>query len=199
MKPRPDLPPGPYLVVGLARSGVAAALALHRRGEQVVGVDAGEPDGVEPLQAAGIELRLADSGTALPERVRTVVKSPGVPDEAPVVTQARARGMCVIGELELAWRMLPNEFIAVTGTNGKTTTVELIGHIHRQAGLPVVVAGNVGLALSALVGQIEERVTVVCEASSFQLQDTLAFSPEAALLLNVSADHLDRHHTLEAY
>ncbi|MGA7705152.1 MAG: Mur ligase family protein, partial [Solirubrobacteraceae bacterium] len=199
MKQRPDLPPGPYLVVGLARSGVAAALALHRRGEQVVGVDAGEPDGLEPLRAAGIELCLGDPGTALLERVGTLVKSPGVPAEAPVVARARARGMGVIGELELAWRMLPGEFVAVTGTNGKTTTVELIGHIHRQGGLDAVVAGNVGLALSSLVGQIEERVTVICEASSFQLEDTLAFSPEAAVLLNVSADHLDRHHTLEAY
>jgi UDP-N-acetylmuramoylalanine--D-glutamate ligase len=199
MKSRPDLPPGPYLVVGLARSGVAAALALHRRGEQVMGVDAGEPDGIEPLRTAGIELYLADPGTALLERARTVVKSPGVPAETQVVAQARAQGLCVIGELELAWHLLPNEFIAVTGTNGKTTTVELIGHIHRQAGSPAVVAGNVGLALSALVGQIDDEVTIVCEASSFQLEDTLAFSPEAAVLLNVSADHLDRHGTLEAY
>ena len=115
------------------------------------------------------------------------------------MAQARARGMCVIGELELAWRMLPNEFIAVTGTNGKTTTVELIGHIHRRAGVEAVVAGNVGLAMSALVGQVGRGATIVCEASSFQLEDTLAFGPEAAVLLNVSADHLDRHHTLEAY
>jgi UDP-N-acetylmuramoylalanine--D-glutamate ligase len=199
MKPRPDLPPGPYLVVGLARSGIAAALALHGRGERVLGVDAGRPGGLEALQAAGIELHLADPGTALLGRVGTVVKSPGVPREATVVAQARALGMCVIGELELAWRMLVNEMIAVTGTNGKTTTVELIGHIHRQAGLPVVVAGNVGAALSGFVGHIEEGVTVVCEASSFQLEDTLALSPEAAVLLNVSADHLDRHETLEAY
>jgi len=115
------------------------------------------------------------------------------------VAQARARGVCVIGELELAWRMLANEFVAVTGTNGKTTTVELIGHIHREAGLPVVVAGNVGLALSALVGKIDPDVRIVCEASSFQLEDTLAFRPQAAVLLNFSADHLDRHHTLDAY
>jgi len=199
MKPRPGLPPGPYLVVGLARSGVAAALALHRRGERVVGVDAGEPDGLQELRAAGIELCLGGPGTALLEGMGTLVKSPGVPAEAPVVAQARTRGICTIGELELAWRMLPGEFLAVTGTNGKTTTVELIGHIHRQASLPAVVAGNVGLALSALVGQVGAGVTIVCEASSFQLEDTLAFSPEAAVLLNVSADHLDRHHTLEAY
>jgi UDP-N-acetylmuramoylalanine--D-glutamate ligase len=104
-----------------------------------------------------------------------------------------------MGELELAWRMLPNQFIAITGTNGKTTTVELVGHIHRQAGLPVALAGNVGAALSGLVGNIDHRVTVVCEASSFQLQDTLAFAPEAALLLNITPDHLDRHASLEDY
>lgn len=199
MKPRPDLPPGPYLMVGLARSGTAAALALRARGEEVIGVDVGAPTGLDALVAAGVELHLSSDGLALLERVNTVVKSPGVPAQAAVIAQASSRGMCLIGELELAWRMLPSEFIAVTGTNGKTTTVELIGHIHRQAGLPVVVAGNVGAALSGLVGAADERVTVVCEASSFQLEDTLAFAPEAAVLLNLTPDHLDRHGTIEAY
>src|SRR6202043_2912847 len=92
-----------------------------------------------------------------------------------------------------------NEFIAVTGTNGKTTTAELIGHIHREAAVPVAVAGNVGAAVSGLVGAIDQIATVVCEASSFQLEDTLAFAPEAAVLLNLSPDHLDRHGTLDAY
>ena len=87
----------------------------------------------------------------------------------------------------------------MTATNGKTTTVEWIGHIHREAGLPVAVAGNVGTALSGLVGELDERATIVCEASSFQLEDTLAFAPEAAVLLNITPDHLDRHGTLEAY
>jgi UDP-N-acetylmuramoylalanine--D-glutamate ligase len=199
VKPRPDLPPGPHLVVGLARSGIAAALALRARGEQVIGVDAGMPAGLDALSGTGVELHLEQQGMALLERVNSVVKSPGVPAQAPVILEARSRGLCVLGELELAWRMLPGEIIAVTGTNGKTTTVEWIGHIHRMAGLPAVVAGNVGAALSGLVDRVEERVTIVCEASSFQLEDTLAFSPEAAVLLNVSADHLDRHGTLEAY
>ena len=87
----------------------------------------------------------------------------------------------------------------MTGTNGKTTTVELIGHIHREAGLPVAVAGNVGAAVSGLVGKVDERATIVCEASSFQLEDTLAFAPEAAVLLNITPDHLDRHGTFDAY
>jgi UDP-N-acetylmuramoylalanine--D-glutamate ligase len=199
VKSRPDLPPGPYLIVGLARSGVAAALALRARGEQVLGLDRGAPDGLEALSGAGVELHLCEQGVALLERVCTVVKSPGVPAQAPVIAAARSRGICVIGELELAWRLLPNEFIAVTATNGKTTTVELIGHIHREAGLPVSVAGNVGTALSGLDGRIDERVTVVCEASSFQLEDTLAFAPEAAVLLNITPDHLDRHGTFDAY
>jgi UDP-N-acetylmuramoylalanine--D-glutamate ligase len=105
----------------------------------------------------------------------------------------------VLGELELGWRLLDNEVIAVTGTNGKTTTVEWIGHIHREAALPVAVAGNVGRALSGFGGKLEQRATVVCEASSFQLEDTTDFSPEAAVLLNVEPDHLDRHGTLDAY
>ncbi len=186
-------------MVGLARSGIAAALALRARGEQVIGVDAGVPGGVDALIAAGAELHVGSDGVALLERASTVVKSPGVPAQAPVIALARSRGICVVGELELAWRMLSNEFVAVTGTNGKTTTVELIGHIHRQAGLPVAVAGNVGAALSGLVDVADEQVIIVCEASSFQLEDTLAFAPEAAVLLNLAPDHLDRHGTLSSY
>ncbi len=209
MRLRPALPAGPYLVVGLARSGVAAALALQARGEEAIGVDREAPADVGRLRDAGIELFLEGEGVALLDRVRAVVKSPGVPAEAPVVASARARGLPVLGELELGWRLLANEFIAVTGTNGKTTTVELIGHVHREAGLPVAVAGNVGVAVTALaVGgsegdlatvRVDERTTIVCEASSFQLEDTLAFAPEAAVLLNLSPDHLDRHGTLDAY
>ncbi len=199
MKPRPQFPRGPYLVVGLARSGVAAALALRAKGEQVLGLDAGMPQGIEELAQAGVRLYLDQGGVALLERVRAVVKSPGVPAQAPVIAAARAAGKEVLGELELGWRMLANEFVAVTGTNGKTTTVELIGHIHREAGLPVAVAGNVGAAVSGLVGKVDSATTVVCEVSSFQLEDTLAFAPEAAVLLNLTPDHLDRHDTFERY
>ena len=199
MKPRPQLPRGPYLVVGLARSGVAAALALRARGEQVIGVDAGAPKESQMLVGAGVEHHENEDGVALLERVKVVVKSPGVPAGAPVIAAARAREIEVLGELELGWRMLPSEFVAVTGTNGKTTTVELIGHIHREAGLPVAVAGNVGAAVSGLVGKIDDRTTVVCEVSSFQLEDTVAFAPETAVLLNIAPDHLDRHGTLDRY
>ncbi len=199
MKPRPPLPPGPYLIVGLARSGVAAALVLRERGEEVIGVDAGTPEDLGALREAGVEVHLQADGSSELPRVRALIKSPGVPAQAPVVAQARARGMPVLGELELAWRLLPNEFIAVTGTNGKTTTTELIGHIHREARLPVAVAGNVGTALSSLVGGLAQPATVVCEASSFQLEDTLAFAPEAAVLLNLTPDHLNRHGTMQVY
>jgi UDP-N-acetylmuramoylalanine--D-glutamate ligase len=129
--------------------------------------------------------------------VATVVKSPGVPQEAPVIAAARERGLLVMGELELAWRLLPNPFVAVTGTNGKTTTVELLGHIHREAGVPVAVAGNVGTALTGLT--VSPETVVVAETSSFQLEDTIAFAPEASALLNLTPDHLDRHGTFDAY
>lgn len=198
MSGRPPLPGGPYLVVGLGRSGVGAALLLHERGETAIAVDSGAPD-VERLRAAGVEVHLDAAGTDLLDRVRTLVKSPGVPQDVPVVRAARERGLPVVGEVELAWRLLPNEFVAVTGTNGKTTTTELLGHVHRVAGLPVAVAGNVGTAVTSLVGAVDPAATIVCESSSYQLEDTLAFAPEAAILLNVTPDHLDRHGTLEAY
>jgi UDP-N-acetylmuramoylalanine--D-glutamate ligase len=197
---RPEIPAGPYLIVGLARSGAAAVLALRERGEEVLGLDAGSPHGAAALSAAGVEIYLNDSsGVALLDRIGVVVKSPGVPAQAAVVEAARERGIPVLGELELAWRLIDNDFVAVTGTNGKTTTVELIAHIYREAGLPVAVAGNVGTALSSLVGSLDAAATVVCEASSFQLEDTLEFAPEAAVLLNITPDHLDRHGTLAAY
>ena len=204
MKPRPGLSEGPWLVVGLARSGVAAAVVLRERGEQVIGLDSGTPEGLEALTQAGVELHLGVDGVALLEKARAVVKSPGVPAQAPVIVAARTRGLPVLGELELGWRLLQNEFVAVTGTNGKTTTVELIGHIHREAALPVAVAGNVGAAVSGLAsggpaGGVDARATIVCEVSSFQLEDTLAFAPEAAVLLNITPDHLDRHGTFAAY
>jgi UDP-N-acetylmuramoylalanine--D-glutamate ligase len=198
MKPRPPLPPGPYLVVGLARSGQAAAALLHARGEQVIATDARQPDATLP---DGVELHTNTDGLHLLERVRAVVKSPGVPATAPVIVAARDRGVPVLGELELAWRTVPNEVIAVTGTNGKTTTTELLGHLHRTADVPVAVVGNVGTAYSslALTTPPPRDAVVVCEASSFQLEDSIDFAPECAVLLNLESDHLDRHGTVEAY
>ena len=128
-----------------------------------------------------------------------VVKSPGVPNEAPAIATARERGVPVLGELELAWRLLPNRFVAVTGTNGKTTTSELLGAVYREAGLTVAVAGNVGTPLSSLVGVVDESAVIVCEVSSFQAEDSEAFAPETALLLNLEEDPLDRHGSFDAY
>jgi UDP-N-acetylmuramoylalanine--D-glutamate ligase len=198
VRPRPSLPGGPYLVVGLARSGVAAALALHARGEEVIALDSGHPE-VGRLRGAGVEVHLDVPGEDHVPRARTLVKSPGVPQDAPVVRAARAAGLAVIGEIELAWRLTPNPFVAVTGTNGKTTTTELVGAIHRAAGRPVAVAGNVGTALSSVAGRLAPEAWVACECSSFQLEDTEAFAPEGAVLLNLAPDHVDRHGTFEAY
>jgi UDP-N-acetylmuramoylalanine--D-glutamate ligase len=188
---RPELPPGPYLVVGLARSGTAAMRLLSEHGE-VAGVDSGAPE----VDLPNVHLRT--DGLELLDGVRTVVKSPGVRPSAPVVEEARRRGLDVVGELEIAWRLMPNDFIAVTGTNGKTTTVELLGAIHRAAGIPVEVAGNVGTPLASLVGG-DPGTVIVCEASSFQLADSSAFAPDAAVLLNLAPDHLDWHGGFEAY
>jgi UDP-N-acetylmuramoylalanine--D-glutamate ligase len=199
LRPRPPLPPGPFLVVGLARSGAAIARLLAGRGERVVGCDSGTPAEAAGLAEAGVEVSLKVDGTDLLEEARTVVKSPGVPQDAPVVAVARERGLPVTGELELSWRLIPNPFVAVTGTNGKTTTSELLGHLHRVTGLPVTVAGNVGTPLASLVGEVEPDATVVCEASSFQLEDSEHFAPECAVLINLAPDHLDRHGTLESY
>ncbi|HEY0631638.1 MAG TPA: Mur ligase family protein, partial [Thermoleophilaceae bacterium] len=185
---RPPLPPGPYLVVGLARSGIGAMRMLAAQGA-VIGVDSGSPD-----VPAGFDVQLESDGLDLLDRVRTVVKSPGVPQEAAVVQAARARGLEVTGELELAWRLMPGtRFVAVTGTNGKTTTVELLGSMLGGA----AVAGNVGTPLSSLVDA--KPPLVVCEVSSFQLEDASQFAPEVAVLINLGEDHLDRHGSVEAY
>ena len=188
--------------MGLARSGVAVARALRRRGAAVAGCDAGAvaDERRAELEAAGVAVHAGTLGLELLPAAGSVIKSPGVPAEAPLVVAAREAGVPVIGELEVGWRLVPNEFIAVTGSNGKTTTVELIGHLHRAAGLPAEVAGNVGRALSTLAGAaVPQTATIVCEASSFQLEDTERFAPEAGVLLNLAEDHLDRHGSFDAY
>jgi UDP-N-acetylmuramoylalanine--D-glutamate ligase len=180
----------------MARSGLSALTVLRAMGEEAIGVDAGRPD-----LAAGLpDVHLGSEGVELLGGAHALVKSPGVPAGAAVVAAARERGLPVIGELELAWRLLPdNPFVAITGTNGKTTTTELVGHVHREAGVPAAVAGNVGTSVSSLVGVAPPGAVVVCEASSFQLEDTTAFAPEAAVLLNLEPDHLDRHGSFERY
>ncbi|MFY9264276.1 MAG: UDP-N-acetylmuramoyl-L-alanine--D-glutamate ligase [Solirubrobacterales bacterium] len=199
MSARPEIPGGPILVVGLARSGQAAAKLLAGRGYQVVGADRGHPAGAQTLGDFGVDAHLGTDGVELLDRASAVVKSPGVPNRAPVIAAAHDAGKTVVGELELGWRLLPNRFVAVTGTNGKTTTIELLGEMFRAAGLPVVVAGNVGTPLCEIVGTLDPDTVVVCEVSSFQLEDAPCFNPECAVLLNLTPDHIDRHGTFEDY
>ena len=172
---------GPHraLVLGLARSGRAAQAALEAGGTEVVVAD----------RTLG-----NDEDVSLLDEVGVLVKSPGVPGEAPLVVAARQRGIPVWSEIELAARLLPNPILGVTGTNGKTTTTELLG-----AMLGARTAGNVGTALSELVGDVPADDWIVCELSSFQLEDVDSFRPRIAVLLNLEPDHLDRHGSFEAY
>jgi len=198
------VPAGPWLVVGLARSGKAAALALRDRGETVIGVDSGKPEDLAELERAGVTCDTSTTGIDRLDQVRAVVKSPGVPSDAAVILEARRRGLTVLGELELGWRLVPRRTIAITGTNGKTTTTELITHIFNRSGRAVAPAGNVGHPLCGLAPgpdepPLPEDLTVVCECSSFQLEDTTDFAPEVAVLLNLAPDHLDRHGDFGSY
>ncbi|MBW3592904.1 MAG: UDP-N-acetylmuramoyl-L-alanine--D-glutamate ligase [Actinobacteria bacterium] len=190
---------GRALVLGLARSGVAASLALARHGIAVVGVDRRSDVDDGRLREAGVEVVGGAEDPALLDRVDLLVKSPGVRNEAPLVVAARERGVPVWSEVELGYRLLPNPIVGVTGTNGKTTTTELLGLMFEAADRPAEVAGNVGRALCELDGAVAADVPVVCELSSFQLEDVDRFRPRAAVLLNVTPDHLDRHGSFEAY
>ena len=166
-------------MLGLGRSGLAAAAALERRGIEVVRADR----------------QLGNDGDpALLDGVGILVKSPGVPGEAELVAAARDHDVPVWSEVELGHRLLPNPIAGITGTNGKTTTAEWLGFV---LGAPV--AGNVGRALTELDGQVDPEQLVVCELSSFQLEDIHEFRPRIAVLLNLEPDHLDRHHSFEAY
>jgi UDP-N-acetylmuramoylalanine--D-glutamate ligase len=191
--------PSRVLVLGLARSGRAAALALARRGIKVVAVDRSTEIDVSELVKAGIELRLGFESERLLEGAGLLVKSPGVPLEAPLVQVARKRRIPVWSEVELASRLFSNPLLGVTGTNGKTTTTELLGAIFRAADRKVEVAGNVGRAICDLDGQLDPEAWIVCELSSFQLEDIERLRLQIAVLLNVEPDHLDRHGSLEAY
>jgi UDP-N-acetylmuramoylalanine--D-glutamate ligase len=169
------------LVYGLARSGRSAAERLEERGDEVVVAD----------KTLGNEADLS-----LLDGVELLVKNPGIPGERPLVVIARERGIPVWSEVELGYRLLPeSRFVGVTGTNGKTTTVELLGAIFRAAGRDVAVAGNVGTPLTS----VRSAEWVVCELSSFQLEDVHTFACDVAVLLNLEPDHLDRHGTFEAY
>ncbi|MEI7889195.1 MAG: UDP-N-acetylmuramoyl-L-alanine--D-glutamate ligase [Actinomycetes bacterium] len=198
-KATPSIPDGPWVVAGLARSGQAAARALVAQGEEVVGVDSGSPEGAKELESIGIEVHLEQDGVGLLSGAGAVLKSPGVPQSAPVIEAARGAGIEVIGELDLGWRLTTGPVVAVTGTNGKTTTVEMIGHILRTAGTACEVVGNVGRPITSLAGSAAAESTLIVEASSFQLEDSKGFAPEVAVVLNVGSDHIDRHGTITEY
>jgi UDP-N-acetylmuramoylalanine--D-glutamate ligase len=167
------------VVLGLARSGKAAAAALERRGVEVVGADRELGNDVDPSLLDGAEV---------------LVKSPGVPRDAPLVVEAERRGVPIWSEVELGFRLLQPRLVGVTGTNGKTTTAELLGVM-----LEAPVAGNVGRALTDLDGEIDPGTLVVCELSSFQLEDVHELACEVAVLLNLEPDHLDRYASFDDY
>ena len=190
------------LVLGLARSGEAAALALRATGVEVVAHDlkpALDVDLVGRLERAGVEVHLGEEDDALLRGVDAVVKSPGIPGDRPLIAAARARGLPVLSEIELGAQLLANPMVGVTGTNGKTTTTALLGEMFRAADRPVEVAGNIGRPLTSLVGSIAADAWIVCELSSFQLEDVDTLHPRVAVLLNLEPDHIDRHGTFEAY
>ena len=187
-------------MLGLARSGRAAAAALARRGVEVVAADRSADVDAGRLAELGVEVRSGSEEESLLEGVELVVKSPGVPAESPLAAAARARGLPLWSEVELGYRLLRgNPLVGVTGTNGKTTTTELLGAIFRAEGRSVEVAGNVGTALTEVAERVEPGTAIVCELSSFQLEDVHAFAADVAVLLNLEPDHLDRHGTFEAY
>jgi len=188
-------------VVGLAKSGVAAARLLHEAGAEVVATDAKPVHalGEEARALASLGVRLLDSHAEPLREAELVVVSPGVPLDGEQLSLARRRGVAIIGELELGWRASEAEAVAITGTNGKTTTTALTGALLARAGGPVLVAGNIGTPLAAEAVSFPRQGWFVLEVSSFQLETIDAFRPRLAVVLNVTPDHLDRHRTLEAY
>jgi len=189
-----------YLVVGLARSGVAACEAIRRvwPGAEVLATDSRTDVDVGRVRALGVEPVLG--GDVVPvEGLSAVVKSPGVPSQAAQVEAARAAGVPVWSEVEMAARMLPNPIAGVTGTNGKTTTTHLLGAMLAAGGLPCEVAGNVGRPLSSLPGRVDPDTWIACELSSFQLEDIDTLRCRVGAILNLTPDHLDRHGTVEEY
>ena len=165
----------------------------------VVGVDRNGELDAGRLRESGVEVVLGAEDPVLVDDVDLLVKSPGIPSEAPLVAAARTRGVPVWSEVELGARIFANPLLGVTGTNGKTTTSELLGEMFRAAGRPVAVAGNVGRPLTGLDGSISDDTWIVCELSSFQLEDIDELRPRVAVLLNITPDHLDRHGDLDTY
>ena len=185
------------LVVGMKRSGVASAKLLLRLGAQVRATD------LKPLadlpDAAGLDVPFSVQTPEVFQNCDLIVLSPDVPFDLPALIEARGRGVKVLGEVEFAAPFLKGRTIGITGSNGKTTTTSLIGHILREAGLTVQVGGNIGVPVTAMVDSSRNDGWNVLELSSFQLETIAEFRAHIALALNVTQNHLDRHHTFEAY
>ncbi|MDE3108473.1 MAG: UDP-N-acetylmuramoyl-L-alanine--D-glutamate ligase [Acidobacteriota bacterium] len=198
-----DLEGKKLLVVGLARTGIVASLFAAGYGASVTATDE-KPESdlretAERLRAAGVTLQL---GTHLRDAFieqDLIVVSPGVPSKLPLLQLARSRGIPVWSEIELAWRFLRGKLVAVTGSNGKTTTTALIAHILKTASIPTLVGGNIGTPLLSLVETSTDSTVTVAEVSSFQLETIDAFRPEIGVLLNLTPDHLDRHASFAEY
>ena len=190
-------------VVGLARSGVAAARLIRRLGGRVLASDSGPaaslPPAARSLESAGCRLWTGGHPREAFADADLVVVSPGVPLTLPALASARARGVPVIGELELGWRAMESDVIAITGTNGKTTTTALTGELLRAQVRPTLVAGNIGTPLSEHALDFPADGLVVAEVSSFQLESTDRFHPRVAAVLNITPDHLDRHGSMADY
>jgi UDP-N-acetylmuramoylalanine--D-glutamate ligase len=191
------------LVVGLGKSGLAAALFLRRRGAQVTVSDIRSAEAlandIPSLLEEGINVEAGGHGLLTFRRQDLIVVSPGVPLDTPELAQVRSFGLPVIGELELAARFLKGKTLAITGSNGKTTTTSLVGEILKAAGLPTLVGGNIGVPVVGLIEESTDDTWSVLEVSSFQLETTEQFRPAIAVILNITPDHLDRHGTFENY
>jgi UDP-N-acetylmuramoylalanine--D-glutamate ligase len=198
-----DLKGKKVLVVGLGKSGLAAALFLRRRGALVTVSDTRSAEAlsreIPTLLEEGVMVEAGGHGLLTFRRQDLIVVSPGVPLDTPELVQVKSFGLPVIGELELAARFLKGRTIAVTGSNGKTTTTTLLGEILAAAGLPTLVGGNIGVPVVALIDQSTEESWSVIEVSSFQLETTDEFHPAIAVILNITPDHLDRHGSFENY
>lgn len=203
MRPGIDLAGKRVLVLGLARTGAAVSLFCARYGAIVTATDEKpESEVVEAaarLRETGVKLALGSHSPGIFQEQDLIVLSPGVPANLPALDLARSRGIPVWSEIELAWRFLRGTLVGITGSNGKTTTTALVAHILKTAGIPMLVGGNIGTPLLALVEQSTDSAVTVAEISSFQLETIEAFRPEVGVLLNLTPDHLDRHATFENY
>ncbi|HNW86775.1 MAG TPA: UDP-N-acetylmuramoyl-L-alanine--D-glutamate ligase [Candidatus Limiplasma sp.] len=191
------------LVIGMARSGIAAAQLLLNHGAIPILYDAKKADAfgddLLPLYSTACEFHLGEDPFVLLDPCDAVVISPGVPIDAPIVKAAKEQGLPLIGELELAYSLLQGEMLAISGTNGKTTTTTLLGKMFENAGRITHVAGNIGYPLSSVALYSKKSDVVVVEVSSFQLESIKTFHPCVAALLNITEDHLNRHGTMEQY